>query len=279
MAMATLSSSVVNLGSAITTDSFVLREVTYGPSIRQEPHAHSNASLTLLLAGSIRETAGSREEFGSALSVVVKPAGLVHADEVGTHGARTLQIVFDETAVSCLTEGGSGLGYWRWLHVATAAQGMLNLLRLLRCSSTAPEALLHEGVLETIAMLGPESRSGGEPPRWLRIVREALDDQPHLSPRVDELAVLVGTHPVSLSRAFRRHYGCTITAYRQRERLRRAAAAINGDSHDISRIAHESGFSDHPHLCREFRGATGMTPTEFRALARQTTPASGPSES
>lgn len=165
-----------------------------------------------------------------------------------------------------------GLGDWRWLHVPTAAQGMLDLLRLLRRSPTAPDCLLDEGIMETIAMLAPESRHGGEPPRWLRIVQEALDDQLVRSPRVDELAVLVGTHPVSLSRAFRRHYGCTITAYRRRERLRRAASAIHGTPHHFSRIAHQSGFTDHPHLCREFLEATGVTPTEFRALTREGAP-------
>lgn len=270
--MATLRTSAVGSGSAVTTGRFGLREVTYRPSLRQERHAHSMATLTLVLAGSIRETAGSREELGSALSVVVKPAGLVHADEVGTRGARTLQVVFDETVVSSLTGDDPGLRRWRWLHAAPAALGMLALLRLVRQPSRPPESLLDDGVLETIAMLRPEPRSGGEPPRWLRIVQEALDDQRLPGPRVDELAALVGTHPVSLSRAFRRHYGCTITGYRQRERLRRAASAIAGAPHDISRIAHQAGFADHPHLCREFRHATGMTPTEFRALARQGAP-------
>lgn len=277
--MTTLRTSAVASGSAVTTDGFVLREVTYPPSLRQERHAHSVASLTLVLAGSIRERAGSREELGSALSVVVKPSGVIHADEVGIRGARTLQIVFDETVVPSLTAEDAGLGCWRWLHAAPAVQGMLNLLRLVRQPSGPPESLLDDGIAETIAMLRPEPRAGGEPPRWLRIVQEALDDRLLLNPPVRELAALAGTHPVSLSRAFRRHYGCTITAYRQRERLRRAASAIDGAPHDISRIAHQSGFTDHPHLCREFREATGMTPTAFRALARQGSPMASSPES
>jgi AraC-like DNA-binding protein len=35
----------------------------------------------------------------------------------------------------------------------------------------------------------------------------------------------------------------------------------------LSEIAHDTGFSDQPHLCRAFRRETGVTPSEFRELA------------
>jgi AraC-like DNA-binding protein len=44
--------------------------------------------------------------------------------------------------------------------------------------------------------------------------------------------------------------------------------SIEGSCHAISRIAYEAGYADHPHLCREFRTAAGMSPTAFRKLAR-----------
>lgn len=275
--MTTLPVSATLSGTPIDAGGFALREVTYRSSLRQERHSHSTASVTLVLAGSIRETAASREELGSALSVVVKPIGVVHADEVGPHGAWTLQIVLDEALLPSLA-GDAGLGCWRWLHAAPAARGMLDLLRLIRQPYRPPRSMLEDGVVETIAMLRTEPGLGGEPPRWLRLVREALDDRLLENPPVHELAALAGTHPVSLSRAFRRHYGCTITAYRQRERLRRAARALDDAPHGISRIAHQSGFADHPHLCREFRETTGMAPTEFRALAHRGTRRAGSSE-
>ncbi|NIQ56071.1 MAG: helix-turn-helix domain-containing protein, partial [Gammaproteobacteria bacterium] len=73
-----------------------------------------------------------------------------------------------------------------------------------------------------------------------------------------ELARRVGAHPVSVSRAYRREYGVTITEYRRRVRVRQAAARIGDSGLSLSRIAHRTGHADHPHLCREFRRLTGL---------------------
>ncbi len=83
-----------------------------------------------------------------------------------------------------------------------------------------------------------------------------------------ELARRTGAHPVSVSRAFRRYYGLTLSEYRRRERVRRAAARIGASSLSLSSIAHGTGHADQPHFCREFRRLTGLTPSEFRRLAR-----------
>lgn len=260
--------SGIALGLARRCGPFQVREIGYSAGFRQGRHAHALASVTLVLSGSIRETASSREEVGSALSVVVKPAGVEHADEVGPRGARTLQVVLGEAAGSELSGPGADMPRWRWLHGTGAARTMLRLLEVARLPACAPEPRLDDAILETLAALEEESPGAGEAPGWLRTVREALDDEPHLNRPVRELALLVGAHPVSLSRAFRRHYGCSITDYRRRQRLRRAASGIEAAQHEITRVAHQCGYADHPHLCRDFREATGLTPSRFRALAR-----------
>ncbi|NIP79727.1 MAG: helix-turn-helix domain-containing protein [Gemmatimonadetes bacterium] len=221
--------------------------------------------MTVVLAGEIRETTRIGEEAGAALSVVVKPAGVRHADEVGPRGARTLQVVLDPASADSLDDTGT-LHRWRWLHGLPAAAPLLILARLLRQGGKAGE--LEEAILEAVAGLDGEARAGGAVPDWLARVREALDDELESGIGVRGLAALVGAHPVSVSRAFRKHYGLTISAYRRRERVRRAAARIAGSPESLSRIAHGGGYADHPHLCRDFRRTTGLTPSEFRRLAR-----------
>lgn len=247
---------------------FQVREIAYAPGFRQPRHWHEGSSVTLILSGGIREAAGSREEIGSALSVVVKPAGVEHADEVGPRGARTLQLAFDPFGLGGLMDGASDVTRWRWLHGRPAAAAMLAVLRLVRRSESGNASTLEDGILDALAVLPDDPPLPGEPPLWLRRARERLDDDLHRTPSVRDLAQGVGAHPVSLSRAFRRHYGCTITEYRRRERLRRAAAAIEGTAEGLSRIAHQVGYADHAHLCREFRESAGVTPSHFRGIAR-----------
>lgn len=239
-------------------DGFRVREITYPPRIRQAPHAHERTGITLVLGGGIRETVGRKEEIGRVLSLVVKPAGVIHADEVGPEGARTIQVLLDRKV--------EGLGPWRWMHAGAGVRGFLALRRPLIADG---EEDLEDRVLDLLGEVtstGPPARS--DPPRWLQLVKVALDDTLSANPAVRELAREAGVHPVSLARAFRRHYGTTVTEYRRHQRVRRAAWAIERSGCHLTRIAHATGFSDHPHMCREVRAVTGLTPTELQELAR-----------
>lgn len=245
---------------------FAIREVAYGPCLRQPRHVHAEMGVTLVVRGAIRETACAQEEIATSLSVVVKPAGVEHADEVGPRGACTLQILFDPAAARPLLGEAPGLDRWSWLHARTCAAEMLSLLRYLRGTRAVRPDELEDRVVDVLGAAVELPVARGEPPRWLARVREALDDsQPGV--RVADLAREAGTHAVSVSRAFRRHFGCSITEYRRRQRVRRAAATIESSPESLSQVAHAAGFADHAHLCREFRDATGLTPSEFRGLA------------
>jgi AraC family transcriptional regulator len=250
----------------VAGEGFYVREVAYGPDLRQTDHAHEYDGITLVLGGGIRETVGRQEEVATCLSVVVKPAGVVHADRVGPRGAWALQILLDLDRP--FTRGGCDLGPWRWIHAGAGTRALLALHRYL---GGAPRASgLEDRILEVLGEMAGEDRPAcSDPPAWLRQARDSLDDGSSEARSVRDLAAQVGVHPVSLTRAFRRHYGIPVTAYRRRERVRRAARAIERTDRDLTRIAHASGFSDHPHMCREIRETTGLTPGELRRLARR----------
>lgn len=246
-------------------EGFRVREVAYRPGLRQAPHAHEYDGITLVLAGGIRETVGRLDEVATCLSVVIKPAGVVHADRVGPRGAWALQILLELDRP--FARGDRGLGPWRWIHAGAGTRALLSLHRYLAGGPSVTG--LEDRILEVLdGMAGEDVPARRDPPAWLRRTREALDDGSLEAPSVRDLASRVGVHPVSLTRAFRRHYGIPVSAYRRRERVRRAARAIERTDRDLTRIAHASGFSDHPHMCREIREATGLTPGELRRLAR-----------
>jgi AraC-like DNA-binding protein len=94
--------------------------------------------------------------------------------------------------------------------------------------------------------------------------REALVADRDLS--LPELARLLADSPHHLSRIFHAATGATISRYRVRLRVRDALDRLAGGEHDLARLAADTGFADHSHLCRSVRGETGHTPSALAQL-------------
>jgi AraC family transcriptional regulator len=245
----------------------VVREVTYEPRLLQHRHAHAETTITLVIAGSLRETAGSTQEIARALSVVVKPGDTEHADQFGDRGARTVQIGLTERDASVLREWEPSTRTWRWTHAGPTVPAFLRLFALLR-SRPRDDALIERGVTEVLSSLRevPDD-SRRDPPAWLRQVREEIDDSGS-SVRVRNLAATAGVHPVYLARQFRRFFGSSVVSYLQRQRVMRAADLIGSSSMPLSAVAFQAGFADQSHLNRSFRTGTGFTPGKYAGFIR-----------
>ena len=246
--------------SAIDCGPFRVTLRTYEAGLRQPPHTHEEAQLTILLAGAMREVVGGREELGTALSVVAKPPGVRHADEVGPAGARTLQIAFP------VDDGGAAPRVWRWIHAGPGIATMLSLAAAVQRRGELPSSL-EDAVWDAVGSIPAEEPRRRDPAAQLRRVRERIDDEPE-GATVAALARQAGLHPASLTRAFRRSFGVSVVAYRTGRRFRRAAQAIAAGGEDLTRIALDSGYADHAHLTRDFRRRSGLAPSEYRRVAR-----------
>jgi AraC family transcriptional regulator len=273
------------------TDSARVGRVRYTPDRRQPLHAHDDAQLTLVLGGSLRERVGTREEQAGPLSVVIKRRGVEHADVFGRRGADTFTIVLPAAPGDLLLDEAGIDEPWKWLHAPAVVRPILRFAdrTLRRSADQTPDRLAgdggcsHPGAGPTLALdavhmddaglldiiVGAATDLGGrhgEPPGWLQRIRERIDDGCDASNRVGEIADDAGVHPVYLARCFRHWFGCPVSTYIQRSRLRRAAALMeNGKT--LTRIAHMAGYADQSHFCRQFREATGLTPGAYLRLS------------
>ncbi|HEX7318025.1 MAG TPA: AraC family transcriptional regulator [Pyrinomonadaceae bacterium] len=245
-------------------------ERSYTPRRKEERHAHPHTNVSLVLAGSVEETVGGSLERAYPLSVVVKPGGTEHANQYGTKGARIFSVLFEPELAASLADWETGLGRWRWVHGGAAARWMLRLLRTHRRCQTRGGVEVEDCVYEVVASLHGGNSSGGTaaPPRWLELVRQEIDDTFVDGPRVRDLAASAGVHSVYLARQFRRHMGCSITDYRALLRARAAAELLASSDVPPATAADLCGFADQSHLCRVFKGATGLTPLAYRRLTK-----------
>ena len=87
-------------------------------------------------------------------------------------------------------------------------------------------------------------------------------------PRVSELAELVGLSPCTLVRHFRNQQPLTLADVLKETQLARAMEMLEESDLSSTQVAYASGYGTRRTFFRSFLRETGMTPAEFRALAR-----------
>jgi AraC family transcriptional regulator len=220
--------------------------MTYAGGLRQAWHTHDEPSLSLVVRGDVVETIAQGSGRAAAGDVIVKPARVPHDDLYGPGGARLYTLLAD-----------ADLGAYRLIAGGPPAALFLRMIEEWR--EGAP---FGEIAVDLLASLFRDAVR----PRRTAALHEIAARAASTSVSVEELARERSMHPVALARAFRREFGCSITAYRRRMRVRRAMELLATGA-PLADVALESGFADQSHLCRIFRAETGTTPSHFRRLA------------
>jgi AraC family transcriptional regulator len=242
----------------------------YRPGTRHPAHSHDALHLSLVLSGRVSETVGSVTEYAGALSVVAKDAGVVHANDFGTAGAKLARLILPLGTIGALVDKPSRSPGWRWTHDARVANQFLRLVHRAKEGVRSFDAD-DPDLLDLLAVFTarPAPLARGRPPAWLEQTMQELRAAWHPELTVADVARRAGVHPVYLARSVRRWFGTGVGEEIRRLRLRSAASAIAESCGTVSNVAHAGGFADEAHLCREFRRAIGTTPGRYRSLVRE----------
>ena len=123
----------------------------------------------------------------------------------------------------------------------------------------------------------PRRRAPAAVQRAVDIARAMATDQAGAS--LGDIAAAAGLSPHHLTRVFKTTTGLTIGQYRNRVRIRLALEWLAEGGDDLTRIAHELGFSDHAHFSRTMLGEVGVQPRIARAMLHVPCRAAAPSAS
>lgn len=245
---------------------FVATLIRYAPRSSQPSHAHAEARVSLMLGGSVRETSDGRTHATGAGCVSLKPAECAHANDFGEDGMLSL-CVYPRPGIEseAAAEWNRAVAAYRWIDGGPMVRAMNRLARRF-ARATARDSAADEPVYELLNLLGSyaQQETGRTQPAWLRRTRARLCDETPRLHTVADLARDAGVHPVSLTRAFRRHYGCSINEFVDRLRVERAAAALRQSQAALTQIAIDCGYADQAHFCRRFRRHFGVTPGAYR---------------
>jgi AraC-like DNA-binding protein len=81
---------------------------------------------------------------------------------------------------------------------------------------------------------------------------------------VSELSAIVQLSPTHFSRCFKQTLGVSPHAFVMRHRLELAARLMLESTESLANIAHDCGFTDQPHFCRQFKRVMGESPAAWR---------------
>jgi AraC-like DNA-binding protein len=234
-------------------------------------HTHPTFTIALVEEGAAAFELGGHRYVAPAGTVFVIPPGAAHTGRSATARGYTYKVLYVDPE-----HAAAALGAPPQRGRATAdvviddprlAAGLARVHRLLAGASGCLEG--DESVTLSLATLGslvaarPSPRSRRPHPAVSR-ARAYLED--HFTERVslDDLARSAGVSPFHLTRTFHSELGMPPSTYQRQLRIELAKQRLR-DGAPAARVAADCGFSDQPHLVREFKRVVGVTPGAFAA--------------
>ncbi|MBX9602267.1 MAG: helix-turn-helix transcriptional regulator [Bryobacteraceae bacterium] len=250
----------------VNLDGFRIIEARHQPLEALGSHYHEEFAISVVTGGGFQEKLSRREYECSRYSILVKPAGEIHANRYGRTGARSLVVLVESARATSLQPFAAVLSRAAHLDRGPFRDLAFRFQREWAHHDSASEIALESLALEMLAEIvregGGESRSGA--PRWLRYAVSYIEAEFGQALTLAGIAAAAGVHPASLARAFRRYLGCSAGAFLRRKRLEFAARELAAGQSALSAIAADAGFYDQSHFTCAFREFAGATPAEYR---------------
>jgi AraC family transcriptional regulator len=233
-------------------------------------HYHETPTICFVVQGAFTEMWRGGSIACTSSTLKTTPAGDPHWDLFGWGDVRGLLIEPDDAQVAAIRPYSTVLDERLSFHSGMVpAIGWRLYQEMRRMDEAAPlamEGLLLELVAAASRLRDRNGVSGR--PRWLEEARERIHEELGARPSLTSLAHSIGVHPVTLARAFRRAFGCTVGEYVRSLRIERAAHQLVNTDLSLAEIALRAGFSDQSHFSNLFRRHTGVSPFQFRRAVR-----------
>jgi AraC family cel operon transcriptional repressor len=245
------------------------------PGDRVDEHRHEFAEWFWLESGTLEHRCDGGGEPLAIGAARFLPPGHVHGF-VCHEPAVLVTVSVPHDAFAALHQRYGASPAWPWQREGVGSRTLTReqLQRLAAAVAELPslgqEAVDREWFIATLLRalrVAPGLARDAMTPAWLVTAVERLREPRRLALGLPELVRLSGRSPAHLSRAVRRHYGCTATALVNRVRLEHAARELRLGRQAIASIALDCGFGNLGHFYRQFGAAFGCTPRAYRCSA------------
>jgi AraC family transcriptional regulator len=246
-------------------DKFTFDESIYPAGLRMPTHDHEPAYLSFVVSGFYTESGPQGAHTCKPSTVVFHPPGDRHAVDFHDSDVRIFRVEMKSRWLERMPHVFNRLEL-KHFYGGLVASLCRRLYSEFRCSDAYSPLVIEGLMMEISAELSRRQRPSFDklPPRWLKQAHEIIASNIAEPPSLDSLSQMVGVHPVSLAREFRRHYGCPIGEYIRQLRIETVCRELSNSKAALSTVAANAGFYDQSHFTNSFKRYTGMTPTQYR---------------
>jgi AraC family transcriptional regulator len=249
-----------NVLQMMECEGIVASKTGYENDYNQSIHYHSNPHLSFILNGVLTERKQNRTALKTTKDVLFYHSGELHQTISLTAKTQNLNLEID----SCFLDKYEITESQLKLAVQKNTGSQLFMLKLFNelnlndsIAQTSLQILLLQFVSET-------ALKDYKQIHWCLQLHEILNDDWNRNYSLDELAVILGIHPVTISKHFAAYFGCTLGEYVRRIRVVHSLDMIKATTYSLSEIAYLCGFSDQSHFIRTFKTLTGLNPKAFQ---------------
>lgn len=247
-----------------------LTEATYPARLRLPQHTHQESCFCFLLQGAYDITCGKHVLLRKPGSLTFTTRGEIHSNRIHGQEVRCFAIELTRPWIERVNRRLEFLqgpvqfdnGPMPWL--------AMRLYREFRQEDDLTPLAIEGLALELLAGAARHTNgvSQNGAASWLTKATGLLHERFQDPLTLGQVAEFAGVHPVSLARAFRKTYRCSVGEYVRKLRVEFACRKLSASHESLLEIAFSAGFSEQSHFCRTFKSLTGLTPSQFRSNSR-----------
>lgn len=238
-----------------TAGAYDVTRCSYLPSCALGSHAHAEDRIVLTLRGAFNSTYARRTFALNAWNAIYRPAEIEHRD---AYPAASVCLSVRVPAGERRRSNTFALGDQELPAFTSRLSAELD------AADASAELAIEALSAEITGRLLTSCERTLPRHKWLRQVRERLEDEYARPPTLSAIAATVDRATSYVATAFKATYGKSIGEYVRDVRIWRARRLVEDRSISLADLAHEAGFADQSHFARLFKRHFRMTPGEYR---------------
>lgn len=236
----------------------VITETEYRCKVSEDWHYHVNNHLTLILHGGNLEQRKNAEVQAIPGKVLAYPMGMPHRNRHTVHPSRNINLEIEDAFLHQYNLNFSVPG------IEDISFFLLKIYNECFINDNDSKTSIQSLLLSIFQSRDRNITSGTS--QRVALIKEVLNDRWNENISLSELSDALGVHPVTVSKAFPKYFGCTLGEYSRRLKIHRAIHLMKSSNRPITEIALECGFFDQSHFTKTFKSLTGCTPRDFKNL-------------